>query len=346
MTTRQAGEVQAGSPGVESQLSGAVLGGGVMGRHHARILASHPRTRLSGVVELDGERCETWVDPTLVHRSIEELLAAGPPSFAVVALPTEAHPAAARVLAQAGVHMLIEKPLAADSEGAREIIEACRAGGVMAAVGHVERYNPAMAELRRRVLEGQLGELFLVAGERFGRFPDRVRDVGVVKDLATHDLDILPWIAGQPITAVAAQAFRRGGRDHEDLIAINGRLKGGTVLALQVDWLTPVKVRRTRVVGEHGVLVADTVTAELSVYEHGASDGVVHQTLAGREPLMAEMDAFCDLLEGRPSAPVVSLEEGLAAVRLAEAVLESAALQETITIDAARGARAGAMRAT
>ena len=305
-----------------------------MGRHHARILATHPRTQLTGVVELNGDRCDSWVDPKLVHRSIGQLLEAGPPSFAIVALPTEAHLAAAKVLAEAGVHMLIEKPLAADAESAAAIIEACRARGVMAAVGHVERYNPAMIELRRRVVGGQLGELFLVAGERFGPFPDRVRDVGVVKDLATHDLDILPWIAGEPISAVAAQAFQRIGREHEDLIAINGRLRGGTVLALQVDWLTPVKVRRTRVVGDRGVLVADTLTAELSFYEHGSSNGGEPQSLAGREPLLAEMDAFCDLLEGHLGAQVVSLEEGLAAVRLAEAVLESAARAETITIDA------------
>jgi UDP-N-acetylglucosamine 3-dehydrogenase len=329
MPIRQAGEVENQARRVDSTASGAVLGAGVMGRHHARVLASHPRTRLAGVVEVNGGDCHEWVAPELVHRSIEQLLEAGPPSFAVVALPTEAHHAAALALAEAGVHMLIEKPLAADVESAREIIEACRAAGVHAAVGHVERHNPAMVELRRRVLAGELGELFLVAGERFGPYPDRVRDVGVVKDLATHDLDILPWIADQPVIAVAAQGFQRSGREHEDLIAINGRLRDGTVLALQVDWLTPVKARRTRVVGEGGMLVADTLSAELSVVSNG---DVERYSLAGREPLMAQMDAFCDLLEGCSGAEVVSLEEGLAAVVLAEAVLESVTREETITV--------------
>ena len=335
MPTRQAGDLQSRSRSVDSRLSGAVLGGGVMGRHHARILATHPRTRLAGVVESNGGRCGAWVDPELVHRSIEQLLEAGPPSFAVIALPTEAHAAAARALAEAGVHMLIEKPLAADSEAAHQIIEACRAGGVLAAVGHVERHNPAMVELRRRVLAGELGELFLVAGERFGPFPDRVRDVGVVKDLATHDLDTLPWIADQPVSVVAAQCFQRGVREHEDLVAVSGRLRDGVVLALQVDWLSPVKARRTRVVGEAGMLVADTLNAELNFYEHAVPSGaVVPHTLAAREPLLAQMDSFCNLLEGRPGAQVVTLDEGLTAVRLAEAVLESAGRGETITIEA------------
>lgn len=331
MPTRQAGDVETQSRQVDSTLSGAVLGGGVMGRHHARILATHPGTRLAGVVERGGDNGEAWVEPELVHRSIEELLEAGPPHFAVVALPTDAHAAAASALAEAGVHMLIEKPLAADARAANQIIEVCRSAGVLAAVGHVERHNPAMVELRRRVLAGQLGELFLVAGERSGPFPDRVRDVGVVKDLATHDLDILPWIANQPVVAVAAQCFQRAGREHEDLIAVNGRLRDGVVLALQVDWLSPVKARRTRVVGELGMLVADTLNAELSLVSNGTEE---RHSLAGREPLMAQMDAFCDLLEGRPDAQVVSLEEGLAAVRLAEALLESAARDETITIGA------------
>jgi UDP-N-acetylglucosamine 3-dehydrogenase len=331
-----AGDVEHGSRRAEATRSGAVIGAGVMGRHHARILATHPRTRLAGVVELNGDRCADWVEAELVHRSIDELLDTAPPDFAVVALPTDAHPAAAAALAEAGVHMLIEKPLAADLQGAQEIIQACRAGGVLAAVGHVERHNPAMVELRRRVHGGELGELFLVASERIGPFPDRVRGVGVVKDLATHDLDILPWIAGQPIAMVAAQAYQRIGRDHEDLVVINGRLRDGTVVALQVDWLTPTKARRTRVVGEGGMLVANTLSGELSFYENGAqAEGhVVSDALSGREPLLAQMDAFCDLLEGLPGAYAVSLEEGLAAVGLAEAVLDSAARQESVTIEA------------
>jgi UDP-N-acetylglucosamine 3-dehydrogenase len=160
--------------------------------------------------------------------------------------------------------------------------------------------------------------------------------VGVIKDLATHDLDVLPWIAGQPIAAVSAHASQRRGREHEDLVAINGRLRDGTVLALQVDWLTPVKVRRIRVVGEAGMLVANTLTPELSFYESTtvASDREpMPLPLARHEPLMAEVDAFCDLVEGRRGAQVVSLEEGLAAVGLAEAVLESAARGQAVAIE-------------
>ena len=304
-----------------------------------RVLATSPRTRLAGVVELDASRAgEAGADPGLVHRSIDRLLAAGPLDFAIVALPTQQHAGAAAALAEAGVPMLIEKPLAGDVEAGREIVAACRSAGVLAAVGHVERYNPALVELRSRVLAGELGDLFMVTAVRLGPYPDRVRDIGVVRDLATHDLDVLPWIAGQPVTSVAAYASRRSGREHEDLVAISGHLSDGTVLGLNVDWLTPVKVRRTRVVGEGGMLVASSLTAELAFYESAATSAgrgrrVVLQSLARREPLLAEVEAFCDLIEGRPGAHVVSLEEGLGAVALADAVLDSAARGKAVAID-------------
>ena len=115
---------------------------------------------------------------------------------------------------RAGVHVLVEKPLAATAaEDAREIAALCAAAGVRGAVGHVERFNPALLELRRRVQDGQLGEVFLIATERIGPFPDRVRDVGVVKDLATHDLDLVRWLGGAPVERLAAQTQHRMGRD-------------------------------------------------------------------------------------------------------------------------------------
>jgi predicted dehydrogenase len=202
-------------------------------------------------------------------------------------------------------------------------------------------------ELRRRVGAGQLGDVFLVATERLGPFPDRVRDVGVVKDLATHDLDLVGWIAQSPIETVAAQTAHRMGREHEDLVVVSGRVASGLVFSTTVDWLTPTKTRRTRVLGERGMLVADSLTADLTFYANGdvTSEWGAQQALRGvsegdatryalsrREPLLSELEAFCDLVAGDAQAPVVSVEEGLAAVACAEAVLRSAASGETARV--------------
>ncbi|MGI8579795.1 MAG: Gfo/Idh/MocA family oxidoreductase [Solirubrobacteraceae bacterium] len=328
-------------------LRAAVIGLGMIGRHHARLLQSSPRVEFAGAVDPGGDRFGILRDAAGLHASVDELLATGPLDLAVVAVPTEEHLPTVRTLAAAGVHVLVEKPLAATVEEARALIEACEAGGVQAAVGHVERFNPALLELRRRVGDGQLGDVFLIATERVGPFPDRVRDVGVVKDLATHDLDLVGWLGGSPVDLVAAQTSHRMGRPHEDLVVATGKLQNGLVFSAQVDWLTPTKRRQTRILGERGMLLADTLTADLTFYENGtvtsewdrtqALRGVsegdsTRYALSRREPLLSELDAFCDLLEGDHDAPVVSLAAGLEAVLCAEAVLASAAAGESVRV--------------
>jgi UDP-N-acetylglucosamine 3-dehydrogenase len=337
-------------------LRAATLGLGMIGRHHARILQSLDGVELVGAVDPAGDRHGVVRDGVPVHASLEELLAAGPLDMAVVALPTEEHLPAALALAEAGVHMLVEKPLAASVAECEQIVAACERGGVRAAVGHVERFNPALMALRERLLAGQLGEVFLVATERSGPFPERVRDVGVVKDLATHDLDIVSWVADAPIATVAAQTAHRTGRPHEDLVLVTGRLASDVPFNAIVDWLTPTKVRRTRVLGDRGMLVAETVSADLTFYENGnvtstwdsslalrgVSEGdATRYALSRAEPLRTELEAFRDLVAGDPAAPVVTLAEGLAAVRSAEAVLASAERGETVALAPAGGTASG-----
>jgi predicted dehydrogenase len=336
----------------DDPLRGAVLGLGMIGRHHARILQSHPGLRLAGAVDPSGDRFGAVHDPARVHATFADLVAAaGAPDFAVVAVPTEEHLSAVRELAAAGVHVLVEKPLAASADEARELISVVREAGLHGAVGHVERCNPALVDLRRRVQEEhQLGDVFLVATERVGPFPDRVRDVGVVKDLATHDLDLVRWLGGAPIERLAAQTQHRMGREHEDLVLVTGRLENERAFNCVVDWLSPTKVRRTRVLGERGMLVADTLTADLTFYANahvptgweamqslrGVAEGdMTRYALERREPLALELEAFAALIrgDGGNGAPVVSLEEGLETVAVAEAVLASAASGETVALE-------------
>jgi predicted dehydrogenase len=321
----------------------------MMGRHHARLLQTAPVVSFVGAVDPGGDRHGAVGDPALVFPTVHALLAdpVRRPEIAIVAVPTEEHVAAALELAAAGVHVLVEKPLAESPERARMLIDAVRAAGVHGVVGHVERCNPALRELRRRVLGGQLGQVFHIATERLGPFPSRIRDVGVVKDLATHDLDLVGWLGGAGVTTLSAQTQHRMNRPHEDLVNVVGRLENGTTFTTMVDWLSPTKVRQTRVLGERGMLVADTLTADLTFYANGevsseweaartlrgVSEGdVTRYALARREPLLVELEGFCALVQGDAEADVVTLEEGLAAVDLADAVLRSAAAQETVRV--------------
>ena len=328
-------------------LRGAVLGLGMIGRHHARLLQTSPQVAFAGAVDPGGDAHAAVHDPAQVLGSIDELLAAGPPDFAIVAVPTEEHLSAVRALAAAGVHVLVEKPLAATADEARALIDVVRAAGVRAAVGHVERFNPALLELRRRAQAGELGEIFLIATERVGPFPSRIRDVGVVKDLATHDLDLVRWLGGAPVARIAAETAHRMGRAHEDLVLATGRLASDVAFNCVVDWLSPTKVRRTRVLGERGMLVADTLTADLTLFRNGdvrsswesatslrgVSEGdMTRFALSRREPLLVELETFCAHVRGEEAA-IVTLEEGLETVLAAEAALTAAATGETVKMD-------------
>jgi UDP-N-acetylglucosamine 3-dehydrogenase len=319
-------------------LRGAVLGLGMIGRHHARLLQASPDVDFVGAVDPDGDRFAAVHDPGRVFASIGDLPEL---DFAIVAVPTEGHLEAVRALVARGTHVLVEKPLAATTAEAQELIDVISAAGVRAAVGHVERFNPALLELRRRLDE--LGEVLLIRTERVGPFPDRVKDVGVVKDLGTHDLDLVRWLGRSPVASLAAQTGHVMGREHEDLVLVTGRLASGVTFSCNVDWISPTKIRRTRVLGERGMFEADTLTADLTLFrngdhatapwlqqQRGVTEGdMTRFAIAKPEPLGSELQALLAMVRGEDSN-VVTLEEGLETVRVAEAVLDSARSGETV----------------
>jgi predicted dehydrogenase len=333
----------------DARLRGAVIGLGMIGRHHARLLQAGARVQFAGAVDPDGDRYQSVHDPGRVFPTLAALLKRGPLDFAIVAVPTQLHLPVARELTSAGVSVLIEKPLAASSEEAREILALCREAGVRGAVGHVERFNAPLQELRRRLVGGQLGRPFLISAARNGPFSGRVRDVGVVMDLATHDIDVISWLSDSRIARVAAQTQHLSGQQHEDLALITGSLESGAAFNLVVDRVSPTKVRRTRVLGERGMLEADALTGDLFFYENaevavswsatqqfrGVSEGnVTRYALARDEPLRVELETFLDHLLGSADADVVTLERGVEIVAIAEAVIESARSGETLALAA------------
>lgn len=327
-----------------AELRAGLLGLGMMGRHHARVLRSLDGVRLAAVADAHGDP-HGAAGPLDVGADVEHLLRAGV-DYVVVAVPTSLHEEVALTLADAGVHALVEKPLAPTAEAAERMARAFADRGLVGAVGHIERYNPALRSLRTRLADGELGDLYQVTTRRQGPFPARIADVGVVKDLATHDIDLTAWVAQAPYTSVAAHVAYKSGRVHEDLVAVAGMLEGGVVAHHLVNWLSPFKERTTVVTGERGAFVADTLTADLTFFANGTreteweslagfrgvSEGdVVRYALRKREPLLAEHEAFRDAVLG-VSDDVVSMTDGQATVRVAEAVLESAASGASVAL--------------
>jgi UDP-N-acetylglucosamine 3-dehydrogenase len=325
-------------------LRAGLLGLGMMGRHHARVLRSLEGVQLVAVGDPRGDEHRVAGDLQL-HRTVEELVRVGL-DYCVVAVPTAYHEQVGLALAEAGVHALIEKPLAPDGEGARRLAETFAVRGLVGAVGHIERYNPALQHLRRRLEHGDLGNVYQVVTRRQGPFPARIADVGVVKDLATHDIDLTAWVTRSRFRSVAARTAFKSGREFEDLVAVVGSLEDGTVTNHLVNWLSPMKERVTIVTGEKGAFVADTLTADLTFFANGTvptawgalaefrgvSEGdMIRYAFSKPEPLRTEHEAFRDAVLGTP-CDVVTMAQGLATVAVAEAVIESASTGRTVDV--------------
>jgi len=312
-------------------LRAGVLGLGVMGRHHSRVLNELDGVEFKGVYD-PSPTVADQIEGKPVVRDLEKFLDMGF-DYCVVAAPTIYHLDIGRTLAERGIHALIEKPVASTTADAIELRDLFANAGLIGGVGHIERYNPALQSARQRIEDGLLGDIYQIATRRQGPFPGRIADVGVIKDLATHDIDLTAWVTQQEYVSVNARTAFRSGREHEDMVIAVGTLSKGTIATHTVNWLTPFKERTTIITGEKGALVADTLTADLTHYQNGViqntwdrvssfrgvSEGdVTRFALDKKEPLRAEHEAFRDAVLSGDTSEIVTLAEGTNVVRIAE----------------------------
>ncbi|MFE7934988.1 Gfo/Idh/MocA family protein [Streptomyces sp. NPDC057456] len=325
-------------------LRAGLVGLGSMGRHHARVLSGLEGVDLVGVVDPMGDKFGAAQGAPILN-TVEELIALGV-DYAVVACPTALHEPVGLALAEAGVCALVEKPVADTVDGARRLVEAFESRGLVAGVGHIERCNPALMSLRARLEAGELGDVYQVVTRRQGPFPHRIADVGVVKDLATHDIDLTGWVTGRQYASIAAHTVSKSGREHEDMVSAVGRLDDGTMVNHLVNWLSPLKERFTSVTGERGCFIADTLTADLTFHSNaavttewealrafrGVSEGdMIRYAIPKREPLLVEHELFRDAVLGK-QADICTLRQGMRTVEVAAAVLESATGNRTVSL--------------
>jgi len=313
-----------------------VIGLGVMGKNHARVLSS-----MGSIEELE------LYDPLgadigqlhgkAVSNNLESFLEKQF-DYCVVSSPTSTHRDMALKLADLDVPTLIEKPLAFSVEEALEISQAFDSRDLLGAVGHVERYNPAIIALQEKLAEGTLGRIFQITTRRVGPFSGRIRDVGVVKDLASHDIDLVLTISGAKYKTLQTQLSSPLGFDFEDSLLAIGDLENGVQFSHLVNWISPTKERVTTVLGENGLMIADTLAGELSFFENGTavntwdegsalrgvSEGAVHKFAVSKtEPLVQEHRAFQQALRDRGQGKIVPISQGVEVLRVAERLLGS-----------------------
>jgi predicted dehydrogenase len=312
---------------VPDPLKIAVIGVGSMGRNHARILAELPNADLVAVVDSDPEARDFVARhaETRALATVEEAIALGIEA-AIVAVPTVQHHEVASKLIEAGVHLLIEKPIAATSAEAHDLIAKAAARKVVLTVGHVERFNPAIRALHDAIA-GE--DIISIAISRVGPFPPRISDVGIVTDLGVHDIDLVRWLSGSEIVDHQSLLTRARGQ-HEDIAFLQFRLANGALAHLNTNWLTPFKERRISVSTRQRFIVCDMLLRTVNEFSGFSADGadkLSHGSFVSRslsvpfvEPLRAEIEAFIAASRGKGPV-VVSALDGARALEVALACL-------------------------
>jgi UDP-N-acetylglucosamine 3-dehydrogenase len=328
-----------------------LIGLGAMGRNHLRLLSARDDARLVAVADPVPDALEAAAASASAQGYAEPLamLAEAELDAVVIASPTMTHQPLALAALERGIAVLVEKPLAATPDEADSLVGAAKVNGVPIQVGHVERFNPAVLELGRLLDSGWLSTVYAITSRRAGPFPARIRDVGVTMDLATHDVDILSYVAAERPVRVSAETAQRVHEDHEDLLFGLLSFPSGTVGMIDVDWLTPAKRRTLTVVGEEGMFELDYLSQRLTFtrsidttnprliagYAPTFEGESVDLPLETHEPLAAELDAFLAIVRDG-GQPVVNAEDGRWAVLLADALLRAARERRTIELDRIR----------
>jgi len=318
----------------------ALIGLGMMGANHLRVLS-----------ELDGVELVAVCDqnPELVRAAARRTSSTGYVSWAdmldrerldaaVVAVPTRFHLEVGLAVIEHGLHVLVEKPIATGLDEGRRRVRAAQQAGKVFAVGHIERFNPAVREMERRLAAGDVGRIFQIQARRVGPFPARIRDVGVVIDLATHDLDVMSRLAGSEVQHLYAETEQRIHTDHEDILNALLKFDGGMLGVLQVNWLTPTKIREISVLGENGMLVCNYLTQDLAHFRNAevlprretrrrpraVKEGERKSFAVDRaEPLRLELQSFVEAVRGEHPVDTDG-EAGLRTLHLALGLVRSA----------------------
>lgn len=306
----------------EHPLRIGVVGVGVMGSNHARVLAGLPGVELVGVADPDRKQAE-FVAHTLgcaAVDTVEELLDLGVDAVSIAA-PTHLHHPIALTCIARGIHVLVEKPIASTVEQGRDIIVAAREAGVTLMIGHVERFNPAVEAVKEAIRNE---DILSIAITRVGPFPPRMSNVGVVIDLAVHDIDLICWFTDSDIVEVQPQ-LSNAVAEREDIALLQFRTASGVLAHINTNWLTPFKARSVTVATRGKYVMADLLTRQVTEcfgFQPDGSYSMRHLSVGHAEPLRSELLAFIQAVRSGGQAAVTG-EEGVASLEIATQCLDA-----------------------
>jgi len=331
-----------------SDLKSAVIGLGAMGKSHARVYSNINNANLVAVCDIEQKTAKAIGDKynTNYYTNYKDMLKKENIGAVSVCVPTKFHQGVAIDAIRNKANVLVEKPIAVTIAGAKKIIREADKNKVKLMVGHIERFNPVVIELKKRIERNELGKIYKIHCVRLSPFPKRIVDVGVIVDLAIHEIDILRYLLNSKIKRVYAETAQRIHSAHEDLLIGILRFENNVLGVINANWLTPKKVREITVTGEKGMFVANYLLQELNFYENGfvrknvdynsGFMGVIEGTMKkikieNEEPLKNELNAFIRaILENKQ--PTVTGKDGLSALYIAQKFIDSSKKNKVVTL--------------
>jgi predicted dehydrogenase len=319
-----------------------------MGRNHARVFATLPEVSLIALADINEETVQQTARTyrATAYTDYRQMLEREKLDVVSIGVPTREHKEVTLDVVAHSAHVFVEKPLAISVAECQAMIDAAQRARVCLGVGHIERFNPAILELKRRLDSGQLGRVFQIRSRRVGPFPSRVMDVGVVFDLATHELNIMEYLIGSPIQTLYAETEQEIHANHEDLLSGLLKFANGAVGVLDINWLTPTKIRELSILGERGMFHVNYLTQELYFYENnyangwegmvalmGVSEGrITRYEVRKREPLVEELEQFIRAITNGEEH-LIGGQEGMRAVYLAEKLVQSGLTHQMLQVN-------------
>ncbi|MEM4405720.1 MAG: Gfo/Idh/MocA family oxidoreductase [Candidatus Methanomethylicaceae archaeon] len=289
-----------------------VVGVGAMGQHHVRVYSSTKGCTLIGVLDINSERASEIAKEYNVatFANVEDMLAAKPDAVSI-AVPTSLHKEISIKFLERGIHCLVEKPIASTVEDAEVMIKSAKEHDAILMVGHIERFNPAVSTLKSIISDGELGQVLSISAKRAGPFDPRVRDVGIIIDLMTHDIDVCRYLVGREPLSVHA-VYGKYKRDVEDFASMIIDF-GGVIATLEANRFTPNKVRNLTATGSIGVAALDYIDQTIEILTHSYKRRIATEKV---EPLRIEIEHFLESIKSQKK-PLVDGEEGLKNLKIA-----------------------------
>ncbi len=314
-----------------SPLSVGVIGVGAWGKNHVRVFSELEDVNMVAVADRDQNRAKALAKQynATHYTRTDKLLQSDDIDAVTICTPTVTHADLALEVIISGKHLLIEKPMTDTVQQAQRVIDAAKAANVLLMVGFVERFNPSVYTASQVIDQGKMGELVLGSARRLGPFvPGRVADIGIIKDMAIHDIDIARHLVKQEATSVYAIAgsLYHKYEDHANIVL---RFNDKPTFFLECNWLTPHKLRGLNITGSKGVMALDYISQKVTI---GTNQWEQKSTSKWDEPLKLELTHFVkSILEKQ--TPLTSGIDGLEALRIAEAALESARNKRIIYLE-------------